>query len=58
MMAALFVVGFSAVVGVLRGPQAEHVGERQPGAERADLEEVAAVDAVAIPLLVAPEWSA
>ena len=37
------------------GPDAEHVGEGQAGPERADLQEVAAGDAVAEPLLVAPD---
>ena len=38
-----------------RGPQAKHVGEGQAGPEGADLEEVAAVDAVAERLALTKE---
>src|SRR5262249_2836092 len=37
------------------GPQAEHLGEGEAGAERADLQEPAAADAVAEALAGAPE---
>ena len=53
-MAALFDVG-SAAAGSCAAWQPEHVGQREAGAEGADLQEVAAADAVAEPLLVAPE---
>ena len=44
-----------ALVPPAAGAQAEHLGQRQAGAEGADLEEVAPRDAVAEPLAGAPE---